>query len=172
MSAPFTAAEGFKTEHLKHELEKQTYWQVGIQRARVEYHNDPLRIGRVKVRITSLHGISLTGIEEHIPVKSLPWATPCHPGGIGQDFGTFIPPCPGTFVWVMFEDGDRDKPVYMGGIPSAKYWASHRKMNEMAGEWTPLPIYWTNIDWWDTPLDVFRDKQNIADSLPISNVTY
>lgn len=85
----------------------------GIFKGRVESSLDPLNIGRMKVRIPSFHGI--IGNEDYIESEDLPWASYCSPTGAGTDHGTFIPAEKGDYVWVVFEDGDPDKPVVLGG---------------------------------------------------------
>lgn len=87
----------------------------GIYRARVEYRADPLRIGRIKVRIPQLHGIpGLT--EEVIEIEGLPWALPANSDTSGFDMGSFKVPHVGSFVWVHFEGGDQDKIRYSSGV--------------------------------------------------------
>ena len=139
---------------------------LGIMRARVEYNNDPWKIGRVKVRIPSIHGIS--GTSEFIPTEDLPWATPCVVGGCGEDFGQFIAPVPGTFVWVMFEDNDTNKPVYLGGIPS-KGGELSKQMNNLTEEDSPLQKWQTEPGVAETPSDVFKGKST---GVPERHVIY
>jgi len=88
----------------------------GFYRGRVEYNRDPLKLGRVKVRVPQLHGFP--DDEGAIPTSALPWASPGIFIGAGYDMGQFIVPHVGTFVWVSWEEGDPDKPIYFGGIPS------------------------------------------------------
>jgi len=44
------------------------------------------------------------------------WAEPCTPlsGPAGPGMGVYMVPPPGAGVWVMFEQGDPDKPVWIG----------------------------------------------------------
>ena len=49
----------------------------GPVRALVEYRKDPLRLGRVRVRIPQIHG--RVGEEPFIQKEDLPWASPCVP---------------------------------------------------------------------------------------------
>lgn len=75
---------------------------------------DPKKIGRVKVRIFDLH-------DEDTPIADIPWAGPCFPtafmsannnwasGGFVQ-----IPPVD-ALVKVMFDHGDPEFPIWMGG---------------------------------------------------------
>jgi hypothetical protein len=88
----------------------------GIYRGYVEYINDPLQVGRVKVRIPSIHGLP-----EQLPTEGLPWAYMSAPFGGGHDFGSKMIPPVGTTVFVMFEAGVRDFPIVVGtwdGNPS------------------------------------------------------
>lgn len=82
----------------------------GIFRARVANNADPERLGRVQVRVPMLHGASEN---DGISDSSLPWATGCFPSA-GYNFGSFIVPEIGEYVFVIFEDNDTSKPVYLG----------------------------------------------------------
>lgn len=86
---------------------------IGVYKGRVEDNVDPYMIGRVRVRIPTLHGI----LEENnfIESSNLPWASYSSPSGGGYDHGSFIPPEIGDYVWVLFEAGDISRPVYIGG---------------------------------------------------------
>ena len=89
----------------------------------VEDRNDPLQIGRLKVRCFGIH----TEDKSAIPTKDLPWAMPIMPfnsaslSGIGVS-GTG--PVEGTWVFGLFIDGDEmQQPIVLGtmvGIPSDK----------------------------------------------------
>lgn len=91
-------------------------WFQGV----VEDRNDPLRLGRLKVRCLGFH----TDDKEKLPTKDLPWAYPIQPitsaamNGIGT---TPFGPIEGTWVMGFFRDGDLgQEPVVMGtigGIP-------------------------------------------------------
>ena len=84
-----------------------------IFRARVEANNDPLKIGRLRVRVPFLHG-NPDGSSSYISNYDLPWAMPCLPPGAGFDQGTFIVPEVGTTVFVFFENTSAEYPVYIG----------------------------------------------------------
>ncbi len=88
----------------------------GAYRGYVEYINDPLQVGRVKVRIPSIHGMP-----DQLETAGLPWAYMVAGFGGGHDFGSKMIPPVGTTVFVMFEAGDRDFPLVLGtwdGNPS------------------------------------------------------
>ena len=92
----------------------------GFYRARVELTRDPKKMGRVKIRIPHLHGfLPEEGGDEgkYFHTSELPWALPGDFSCAGYDYGQHMVPHVGTFVWVAFEAGDPDKPIYFGGIP-------------------------------------------------------
>lgn len=76
-------------------------------RARVEFRQDPLQLGRVKIRIPSLHGNT-------IPVSSLPWCHLLSRGG-GYDSGDFVIPEVGAWLLVT-KDGDDNTLWYSFGV--------------------------------------------------------
>lgn len=128
----------------------------GIYRARVESNLDPLHLGRVKVRIPQFHGIPSNQNPTALSNEALPWAFPITMTGAGFNHGSCVVPETGDYVFVMFENGDRNSPVYLGGCygiptnakdygnkgdnPSAqsmwggKGWSSAPGMNEMPAE--------------------------------------
>lgn len=80
-------------------------------RAYVVSVDDPLNLGRVKIRIPALHADETTG--------TLPFAYPACMPGLGNQVGQFILPPVGSLVWVTFEFSDEHRPIYFGGIPTA-----------------------------------------------------
>lgn len=83
----------------------------------VEDTNDPYKLGRVRIRIPSIHGTN-NNQAYFLPNSSLPWAKPAILNGAGNDTGQFIIPAYGTRVLVSFEFNDVNKPLYFGGIPT------------------------------------------------------
>jgi uncharacterized protein involved in type VI secretion and phage assembly len=74
----------------------------GKYRGTVANNVDPLRLGRVQIEVPSVLGSS-----------RLSWAMPCVPyAGAGVGF-FFIPPVD-AHIWVEFEGGDPDYPVWVG----------------------------------------------------------
>lgn len=146
----------------------------GIYRARVEFRADPLRIGRVKVRVPQLHGIpGLT--DEFIEVQALPWAMPANSSTSGFDMGDFRVPVVGSFVWVQFEAGDREKVRYFSGVYGTGSKTSH-KYGSLDGE-NPEPDS-VPAGSWDSPVgesevpsDVFDGKSE-DDHEPTRDVLY
>lgn len=82
-------------------------WYQGV----VEDRQDPLQIGRCRVRCIGWH----TFDRSLIPTNELPWAHPLSP--IGSD-DIVTPPKEGDWVFGFFRDGEEGQlPVYMGVIP-------------------------------------------------------
>lgn len=75
----------------------------GVYRGTVVENIDPLQIGRIMALVPDVGGV--------IPTT---WAMPCVPIA-GKQAGTFVVPQIGSGVFVQFEAGDPDKPVWMGG---------------------------------------------------------
>lgn len=92
----------------------------GKFRAKVVDIKDPEMRGRIRVMCPRVLG----------EYKSA-WCEPCIP--VAYDFGgDFALPKIGEFVWVEFEEGDANKPVYTGGLwctnktPSSEYSSKER----------------------------------------------
>ena len=74
----------------------------GKYRGVVTDNRDPLMLGRVKARVPDVLGEEESG-----------WATPCVPYA-GAGVGLFlVPPVDGS-VWIEFEHGDPDYPIWAG----------------------------------------------------------
>ena len=82
----------------------------GLLRGFVADNNDPLKLGRLKIRIEAAYGSQ--------PVDNLPWAWPCFPYGGMPEMCAYAVPEVGAGVWVMFQnkDGQPDTtyPVWLG----------------------------------------------------------
>lgn len=82
--------------------EKKRYY--GKYRGLVIENIDPLQIGRVMAQVPDLAGETPST-----------WALPCVPAA-GIQAGIFIIPPIGSQVWIEFEQGDPDYPVWTGGF--------------------------------------------------------
>jgi uncharacterized protein involved in type VI secretion and phage assembly len=75
----------------------------GIYRGTVINNIDPMQMARINVTVPDVGGITPST-----------WAMPCVPIS-GKQMGTFMMPQIGAGVWVQFEGGDPDYPVWTGG---------------------------------------------------------
>ena len=99
------------------------YWWLGV----VENRNDPLKIGRVQVRIFGWHTPDL----KLIPSKDLPWAHPILPGNNADDFKT---PKEGAYIFGFFFDGPSGQfPGYLGVMPGIPMSAALQTETPQAG---------------------------------------
>src|SRR5215216_6377898 len=89
------------------------FW--GKYRGTVFNNIDPMQMGRIMAIVPDVLGL--------IPSS---WAMPCVPIA-GKQMGTYFVPQIGAGVWVEFEQGDPDYPVWVGG-----YWGSAAEVPALA----------------------------------------
>jgi hypothetical protein len=87
----------------------------GIYRGTVVNNIDPMQIGRIMALVPDVGGLMPTS-----------WAMPCVPIA-GKQMGTFMVPQIGSGVWIQFEGGDPDQPVWTGG-----WWGSPAEVPALA----------------------------------------
>jgi len=87
----------------------------GKYRGTVINHIDPMQVGRIQATVPDVSGFSPTS-----------WAMPCVPVA-GINTGMFTVPQIGSGVWIEFEQGDPDRPIWVGG-----YWGSAAEVPVMA----------------------------------------
>jgi uncharacterized protein involved in type VI secretion and phage assembly len=80
--------------------ERRQYF--GKYRGMVLANTDPMQMGRVMVQVPDVLGVSTSS-----------WAMPCFPV-TGKGMGFWSIPQIGTGVWVEFEQGDVDHPIWSG----------------------------------------------------------
>jgi uncharacterized protein involved in type VI secretion and phage assembly len=74
----------------------------GKYRGVVSDNQDPLMMGRIKAKVSDVMGDKESG-----------WAMPCAPFG-GSQTGFFALPAVNAGVWIEFEHGDPDYPIWSG----------------------------------------------------------
>lgn len=95
----------------------------------VESNHDPEKLGRVKVSVPHVYGVSDSALGG-VGLNDLPWAIPAGlpAGGSSQSGGISWLPEPGDQVLLFFLDGEPEKPVWMWmmqTIPQAKSFNLH-----------------------------------------------
>ena len=75
----------------------------GVYRGTVVNNVDPLQTGRIMATVPDVSGLTPTT-----------WAMPCVPIA-GKQMGVFMVPQIGSGVFLQFEGGDPDRPVWVGG---------------------------------------------------------
>lgn len=76
----------------------------GKFRGRVTDNDDPLKVGRVRAQVPDVFGDEDCG-----------WALPCFPLA-AAGMGLFMVPPVDAWVWVEFEYGDPEKPIWTGSF--------------------------------------------------------
>lgn len=76
----------------------------GKYRGTVINNIDPEQRGRILAIVPAVTGVALTS-----------WAMPCVPIA-GKQEGMFVVPQIGAGVWIEFEEGDSDRPIWVGGF--------------------------------------------------------
>ena len=76
----------------------------GKYRGTVVNNIDPLQIGRIQAIVPDVSSTITTN-----------WAMPCVPVA-GKQMGTFFVPQIGAGVWIEFEQGDPNYPIWVGGF--------------------------------------------------------
>lgn len=83
--------------------EAKKYW--GKYQGTVLQNIDPMKRGRLQLSVPDVHSV--------LPTT---WAEPCVPlaGPTGPPMGVYMVPPIGAGVWVEFEHGDPNKPIWVG----------------------------------------------------------
>ncbi|MDR0493413.1 MAG: phage baseplate assembly protein V [Nitrososphaerota archaeon] len=76
----------------------------GKYRGTVTENQDPLKIGRIRANVPAIFGDNNSG-----------WALPCTPYA-GAEVGFFCIPPKNAMVWIEFESGNPEKPIWTGGF--------------------------------------------------------
>ncbi len=76
----------------------------GKYRGTVVNNLDPMQLGRIQAMVPDVFGVSVSS-----------WAMPCVPIA-GKQQGLFVLPQVGAGVWIEFEQGEADYPIWVGGF--------------------------------------------------------
>lgn len=106
-----------------------TQRHYGKYRGVVQDVDDRLHRGRIRVRVHDTTG-------EHIST----WALPCVPIG-GKGHGFFALPRVGDSVWIEYENGDIDHPIWVGC-----FWPDGQDLPDAARTLPPAAAVWLTAD--------------------------
>jgi hypothetical protein len=130
------------------ESRKNFIWWHGF----VEDVNDPLKLGRCRVRIAGIHSPD----KKEIPTDHLPWATPIMPYNSASSSGVGISPTgilPGTWVVGFFQDGENSQqPMVMG---------SYNGINRLTGITSKNPSFGFNDPLGKFPRNPYVDEPDV-----------
>ncbi|MCC5667898.1 phage baseplate assembly protein V [Nostoc sp. CHAB 5784] len=94
------------------EPQKEKRYFYGKFRGVVFDNNDPWQLGRIQAKVEEIFGKDPSG-----------WALPCVPYA-GKGVGLFLIPPKDALVWIEFENGDPDYPIWSGC-----FWADEKASN-------------------------------------------
>lgn len=94
---------------------------LGKFRGTVVQNIDPQQMGRIQALVPSVSSLTPSS-----------WAMPCVPFA-GKQSGVFVVPAIGSGVWIEYEQGDLDYPIWTGG-----FWGSAAEMPATALAGNPL----------------------------------
>jgi len=142
-----------KNDVLRFKVDSEKLW--GIYRGVVEDRIDPLKLGRVRVRVMGVH------TEQQVddgynksPWEELCWAQPVNPNfeGSMSGMGAYSVPLKGSHVMVFFENGNMMQPRYFGTVPGFPIDANkYSQLEKQDGYRDPDVIY---------PLDDWIEEQD------------
>ncbi len=94
---------------------------ITLYKGVIEDNNDPKKIQRVRVRVYGIHTEKNENSDEtfaHVKTADLPWAEVIGDTGMGLVGGIGLSSVlhQGTWVWVILEEGDFNKPVVIGTV--------------------------------------------------------
>jgi len=81
----------------------------------VEDRNDPLKLGRLRVRVLNVHSEDR---KTDVPIDSLPWSHVMQPPNTSTSGAPLSQLVEGTWVVVMYMDHNLQDPLVMGSLPS------------------------------------------------------
>jgi len=121
----------------------------------VEDRNDPLKLGRVRVRILGLHSPDR---KSDIRISDLPFATVMQPSNSSTVGATLSQLVEGTWVVCMFLDHNQQDPLVLGSIPTS---SRNEEPNYEEGFSDPFGVHprWTG----DSEVSLVTDEERYTE---------
>lgn len=147
-----------RVEAALNELEnsQNSYSRKGLWPGRVEATDDPIGIGRLRVRIFHLHGD-----KRSTPTTALPWALVLSRGGGGYDYGEAGAIYPiGSTVMCSFYMGDDRLPIVEGGIHGVTLRDDQNPVEFLTSDGSSesgVPRSWLPPEGNEIPKDIFEE---------------
>jgi hypothetical protein len=107
-------------------LERLENLYFGKYRGIVTHNADPEQLGRLRLLVPSLFGGTFSGGAASDDNLVTDWAWPCLPAGGAANQGELYIPEVGAKVWVEFEEGSLDCPIWVGS-----FWAKPGGQSEL-----------------------------------------
>ena len=121
-------------------------------------NNDPQGKGRVKVRIPQIYGVSTDDVS-FVATPNIPWAT-CAVLPAGNDSGSFLPPNIGDTVFITFEGGQPNYPIYFGGIYTIRR-EDDKDVEKAVGSYNIFKNQYVAVDKDDLPQEVKSGTERV-----------
>jgi hypothetical protein len=142
-----------------------------IYRGVVENVDDPEKAGRVKVRVLGVHSDN----PDYVQTEHLPWAIPATDlrfGGGLRNIGSYKVPDTGSHVFVFFEAGDHNFPVYFAAAPAIEdvedYQEKDGKFDENKYQYSEESIYDDKSNY-DDKLELFKTPKDDKIKHPVQD---
>lgn len=133
-------------------------WFVG----KVITNTDPLKLGRVQIRVMGIHTDNL----DMIPTADLPWAQVISSDGGTSGIGSFVPYQPGAFVIGVFLDGrSAQVPLIIGAIPTIQEPTPTQKTDPKAPNYPDRIQRMADPTQSAVPVDGTKDEANINSNI-------
>jgi len=142
-----------------------------MYRGVVENVDDPEMAGRVKIRVMGIHSDN----PKYVETKHLPWAIPAtdlRMGGGLRNVGSYKVPDIGSHVFIFFEAGDHNFPVYFATAPAIEdvedYQEKDGKFKDDNYEYAKKSIYDDQTNY-DSDKDVYETKNDDTIDHPVQD---
>jgi len=142
-----------------------------IYRGVVENVDDPEKAGRVRIRVMGIHSDN----PKYVETKHLPWAIPAtdlRMGGGLRNIGSYKVPDIGSHVFIFFEAGDHNFPVYFATAPAIEdvedYQEKDGKFKDDVYEYAKSSIYDDQSDY-DSKKDFYETTKDDEIQHPVQD---